>query len=127
MALLHNQIEKTDEGPEQEELREIRDYFKHAPLGDIVFGRVKKFTNKKGRTRFIGIVKKGGDYRTAGEVPKPHAPSKPFLFEPPKMPDQGRRRKHAAPPAAPRKPTEAERIADKMAKASHKAATGGDQ
>jgi hypothetical protein len=137
-AIVFDNIQKLPEDdPEREELEKIRRTFHEASGGDLVFGKVMRWTNKKGKTRFIGIVEKGQDYTTAGQTRSQRDPN----YKPPETPSarhyqtaaermqdadreiRSRGNRPVATPAQVRQ-SEAERIADKMAKASRQAVEG---
>lgn len=123
LAVLTAQLEKTNDEGEAEEFKKLRSAFRLAQTGEIVFGMIRKFKNRKGKQRFIGITPKGVDYREVG--PPKAAPSDKFIprFDPTLMtgvpPKKAQPRKPAAKPVS-----DAERIADKMAKAARKAVEG---
>jgi hypothetical protein len=126
LALLKSQEGKTEDTDERSAFINLRQQFRAAETGDLLFGMVRKFTNRKGIKRFIGIVPKGIDYRDAG---KPARKPEPKNL-PPLLPDTAERRfgtvAQQQRPTRPQKPqpTEAERIAAKMAKASRDAVEG---
>lgn len=130
LALLTSEIDK-QEPEHQDALKILRQQFKDASVGDLVFGYVKRWTNAKGVERFIGIMPRGVDYRRAGVVP-PELAAKPSTR---RLPDrvviegrpwkQGpREASHPTPAPKPRRQSEAERIAAEMAKSSRAAAEG---
>lgn len=126
-ALLKSQEEKATDADEREAFFHIRQTFHTAGVGDLVFGKIARFRNKKGKVRFVGIVEKDQDYTEAGKSRRERDPD----YEPPKPSvwaglsaptgvSQGRRRLPPEPPQV----SEAERIAGKMAKASREVAEG---
>jgi hypothetical protein len=124
MAILTTQTSKTEDADEIEQFKMIRREFRNADTGELLDGMVRKFRNRQGKVRFIGLVPKGVDYREAGK-PRPR-PERPKLKAVPRfdptlergLPVSERK------PQRPKRMTEAERIADKMAKASRKAVEG---
>lgn len=129
-ALLKSQEEKATDVDEKETFFHIRRTFHMAAAGDLVFGKIARFKNKAGKGRFIGIVEKGQKHTEAGQSRQQRDPN----YVPPKRTttfphsardvDMDRLNRRTPPPAMPRRQSEAERIADKMAKASRKAAEG---
>lgn len=120
VALLTKQIERA-EGEEAEELAKIRQAFKNADTGEVIWGMIRKWRNKKGKTRFIGLIQKGQHYREAGTPPTPSNKGfVPSLSKVASLNENDRHLSTGVPPKAPAM-SEAERIADKMAKASRKA------
>lgn len=136
-ALIFTFVQKLPEDdPERAELEKIRRTFHDAQGGDLVFGKIMRWTNKKGTTRVIGILEKGQKYTEAGQPRSVRDPN----YKPPKQAEVRRyltvaerlaendieaskdRRPRATPQA--KQQSEAERIADKMAKAARKAAEG---
>lgn len=145
VALLTAQVEKLPEDdPEAVELRKIRQAFQNASTGEVVWGMVKFWKNKKGRKRFIGLVEKGRGIDDAGQSPNKggFVPS----HHPTKSLDDNDYLRHGAlrdgqfvrqPPMSTRgdpaklreianRDSEAARIADRMAKAARKAVEGED-
>lgn len=138
-AAVFVQLQKLPEGDEEREaLENIRRTFHEASGGDLVFGKVMRWVNKHGKTRFIGIVEKGQKYTTAGQPRSVRDPN----YKPPQQhgartyktakerldeADREMRQRHDRRPVATpqqKRETEAERIAAKMAKASLDAAEG---
>jgi hypothetical protein len=133
VALLTSEIEKestTDE--ERKALQSIRLVFNEAETGALVFGKIQKWLNRHGKRRFIGMVEKDQDYRKAGLKPAERDPN----YQPPRVRDfpvstfdrtarpsggvTGDERKIVSP-----KPkSDAERIAEKMAKSAREAVDG---
>jgi hypothetical protein len=116
VALLKAQIDKLPPNdPERGALNQIRDEFQVALTGEVVWGMVRKWRNKHGIQRFIGLVERGKDYKEAGRQPTTPVGRSPRSV----FPDA---------PTAPRpkaaEPNEAKRIADRMAKAARKAVDG---
>jgi hypothetical protein len=115
VAVIQAQVEKLPEGDERDALDKIRREFHLAQTGDLVFGMIRRWMNRNGHKRFIGITPKGTDYRDAGKSPVAPASTRHFPhqseFAPPRQ---------ASKPKAPAM-SEAERIADRMAKAARKA------
>lgn len=125
VAILKAQMEKTDDPDERREFDKIRNQFRFAETGDMVFGMIRRFKNRKGKKRFIGVTPKGVDYREAGRVPQPVEPKNlpPLPRDDHRLRTganldgtQGRGRQKPKP-----QPSEAERIAGKMAQAARKA------
>jgi hypothetical protein len=112
VAVIQAQVEKLPEGDERTALDNIQREFHAAQTGDLVLGMIRRWTNRKGQRRFIGVTPAGTDYRDAGKSPTAESPARYF-------PD-------AAPGQPKPKPamSEAERIADRMAKAARKAVEG---
>jgi hypothetical protein len=125
IALIAAQIAKTDDPAEREQLAAAKQAFLTASTGEIVFGMIRRWKNRKGKTRFIGMVEKGQDYRKAGENPFPSKSFRPSQHHPVSVSDNDHLRygveTKTAKPVTPPPMSEAERIADKMAKASRKA------
>jgi hypothetical protein len=115
VALLTTQMNKlTANDPERDALKAIKEEFQQATTGEVMWGMIRKWKNRHGVQRFIGLVERGRDYKRAGQTPMPVRPSVPRPF-----PD--------VPPTSRRKPieeSEAERIADRMAKAARRAVEG---
>lgn len=121
MALLA--AEATREGVTDDEraaLSRIRNEFRYAEVGAMVMsGLVRRWKNRKGKGRFIGVVPKGGDYRDANSgAPASIATSERARND--RLDFGGDSRG----PKTKKRPSDAERIAGKMAKASRKAAEG---
>jgi hypothetical protein len=95
-------------------------------IGGIVFGWVKRWRGPDGKERFVGIVEPGADYREAGKMPVPDPATRVPTKVPPLYPSTLPRQTPRAPlpsalrvrERAPHSMTEAERIADRMARAS---------
>jgi hypothetical protein len=118
VALLTTQMNKLADGdPERDALAAIKEEFQQAMTGEVMWGMIRKWQNRHGVQRFIGLVQRGRDYKRAGQSPTPVKPSIPRPF-----PD--------APPVPRPKTTqesEAERIAARMAKAARRAVEGDGQ
>lgn len=125
VAMVTAQIAKTDHEGEREALDEVRQAFQDASTSEVVFGMVKRWKNRKGKTRFIGMVNKGQDYRKAGQNPDPSKTFRPSRHHPASIDDNDHLRygvtTKTGQPVTPPPMSEAERIADKMAKASRSA------
>jgi hypothetical protein len=116
VALLKAQIDKLPPNdPERGALNQIRDEFQVALTGEVVWGMIRRWRNKHGIQRFIGLVERGKDYKEAGQQPATPVGRSPRSV----FPDA---------PTAPRpkaaEQNEAKRIADRMAKAARKAVDG---
>jgi hypothetical protein len=114
VAVIQTQVEKLPESDEREALDIIQREFNAAQTGDLVFGMIRRWTNRSGKRRFIGITPSDKDYREAGKSPVSPA-SNHQGFTPPPVPPR---------PKPVRQMSDAERIADKMAKAARKAVEG---
>lgn len=134
-AILFDNVQKLPQGePEREDLEKIRRTFHEASGGDLVFGKIMRWINRKGRTRFIGIVEKGQDYTTAGQtrqqrdpnyVAPPREEVRHYTTASERLQDADRAvRGRPVATGREKRQTEAERIADKMAKASRQAVEG---
>lgn len=120
MALLTTEIERVENDDQKAELRNLRHQFGEAHTGELIFGMVRRFKNRFGKTRFIGLVQKGQDYRTAGQQPT-RTSSKHYHddWRPPQ-------RKATQPTTTKRPDVDPQQIADKMAKAARRAVEGDD-
>jgi len=116
VALLTAQIGKTEDEGERQALIDIREAFTDATTGEIVWGMVRRWKNRLGKTRFIGLVCRGQDYRKAGDNPNPRPGFVPSRHSTRTILDDRPEQITEAPIM-----TDAMRIADKMAAASRKA------
>lgn len=129
VALLTAQINKLpDDDPEAVALLKIRQAFQEATTGEVVWGMVRSWRNKKGVKRFIGIIEKGRTVTDAGRSPKGFVPSK---HHPKPSIDRNNHLRHGvghgtAKPVTPPPQSEAERIADRMAKSARAAVEDQD-
>lgn len=117
VAVIRAQVEKLPESDERTALDKIQREFTVAQTGDLVFGMIRKWNNRSGKRRFIGITPSGKDYRVAGQAPSATSTRDFPSFDPSLAPARTK-------PKPKPKMSEAERIADRMAKAGRKAVEG---
>lgn len=127
IALLTSQIEKTANGDEREALAKIRQAFHEATTGEVIWGMVMFWKNRKGNRRFIGMIEKGRDYREAGK--SPNKPGFTPSAHPTRSLDSNAHLRFGVShstgrPVTTRRPSDAERIAARMAGAARGAVEG---
>lgn len=107
-----------------------------AEVGGLIFGWTKRWTGLDGSDRFVGIIEPGTDYKDAGKIPVPDPATRVVKklapihnestveYTPPRRPLPTALRMRDRRPVGPSL-TEAERIADRMARASADAVKEG--